>query len=201
MSKHRDRRDLRRRRYDDAFAPVPDGAAELRYFQQPAVASSPAVDAEVMWFNTEKGFGFVRAVDGTEAYLHIRFLEAAGNSGVTEGMQLKVIIEEGQQGYQVSEVLEVVDRATKPVDDEPVVGALPPARTDIEERESDGIVKWYNADKGFGFISPDGEEKDVFVHATALARSELTALTEGQKVLFKYVKGKKGLEARSIRII
>ena len=47
-----------------------------------------------------------------------------------------------------------------------------------------GTVKFYNDQKGFGFIQPDGGEKDVFVHATALERAGMSGLREGQKVLF-----------------
>ena len=47
-----------------------------------------------------------------------------------------------------------------------------------------GIVKFYNDQKGFGFIQPDGGGKDVFVHATALERAGLRGLVEGQKVAF-----------------
>jgi CspA family cold shock protein len=48
-----------------------------------------------------------------------------------------------------------------------------------------GTVKFYNDQKGYGFIQPDAGGKDVFVHATALQRSGLTGLTEGQKVSFE----------------
>lgn len=47
-----------------------------------------------------------------------------------------------------------------------------------------GIVKFYNHQKGFGFIQPDGGGKDVFVHATALERAGISGLSEGQKVSF-----------------
>ena len=47
-----------------------------------------------------------------------------------------------------------------------------------------GTVKFYNANKGFGFIQPDDNSKDVFVHATALERAGLSTLSEGQKVSF-----------------
>ena len=48
-----------------------------------------------------------------------------------------------------------------------------------------GTVKFYNDQKGFGFIAPDNGEKDVFVHATALERAGINALREGQKVKFE----------------
>jgi CspA family cold shock protein len=47
-----------------------------------------------------------------------------------------------------------------------------------------GTVKFYNGQKGFGFIQPDGGGKDVFVHATALERAGMNGLNEGQKVSF-----------------
>ena len=47
-----------------------------------------------------------------------------------------------------------------------------------------GTVKFYNDQKGFGFIQPDGGGKDVFVHATALERAGMRGLVEGQKVSF-----------------
>ena len=48
-----------------------------------------------------------------------------------------------------------------------------------------GTVKWYNAQKGYGFIQPDNGGKDVFVHATALERAGLRDLREGQKVSYE----------------
>ena len=47
-----------------------------------------------------------------------------------------------------------------------------------------GSVKWFNSQKGYGFIQPDNGGKDVFVHATALERAGLSSLSEGQKVSF-----------------
>jgi CspA family cold shock protein len=47
-----------------------------------------------------------------------------------------------------------------------------------------GTVKFYNDQKGYGFIAPDGGDKDVFVHATALERAGINGLAEGQKVEF-----------------
>jgi cold shock protein len=50
-----------------------------------------------------------------------------------------------------------------------------------------GTVKWYNEQKGYGFIQPDGGGKDVFVHASALERAGIRSLREGQKVAFELV--------------
>ncbi|MCO6159561.1 cold-shock protein [Asaia lannensis NBRC 102526] len=63
-----------------------------------------------------------------------------------------------------------------------------------------GIVKWYNATKGFGFITPENGGKDIFIHASALERSGLSGLNEGQAVDVKVVQGQKGPEAADISI-
>lgn len=56
--------------------------------------------------------------------------------------------------------------------------------TDKGQHMETGIVKFYNGQKGFGFITPDQGGKDVFVHATALERAGINGLSEGQKVSF-----------------
>jgi CspA family cold shock protein len=151
-----------------------------------------------MWFNASKGFGFVKLSDGTEAYLHIRVLEAAGSRSVSEGTRLKVVVEEGSRGRQVVQVLEIGDQiAQTPTDTRRAGGSLAGTGAQLE---SEGTVKWYDPEKGFGFIAPDNGEKDVFVHATALTRSGLSVLVEGQKVFIECGQGKKGLEVRSIRL-
>ncbi len=50
-----------------------------------------------------------------------------------------------------------------------------------------GTVKWFNAQKGFGFIQPDDGSKDVFVHISAVERAGMSSLNEGQKVSFELV--------------
>jgi CspA family cold shock protein len=61
-----------------------------------------------------------------------------------------------------------------------------------------GTVKWFNADKGFGFIEQDGGGADVFAHFSNIAAQGFRELQEGQKVEFDITQGQKGLQAENI---
>ena len=195
MGKYRDHREPRRRQFDSSR--TDDHGRGPSYFQRPTEAAAPSVDAEVLWFNAQKGFGFVKLTDGSDAYLHISKLEAAGCDQVSEGMRLKVRTEIGPKGPQVAQVLMVTGGAERPPS--PGIPTRPETTGPNEgDQESPGAVKWYNPDKGFGFIGLESGGKDVFVHASTLTRSGMTKLDEGQKVIVRYAHGQKGLEARTV---
>jgi cold shock protein len=203
MGRYKTYREPRRRGFDDENYSPQDRNRNVRPKQSQPVDMPPSgsTEATVQWFNSDKGFGFVKCTDGTEAFLHIRRLEAAGHSSIPEGARLRVTIGQGQKGPQVSEVLEVIaSTAISPGAPRPAEGSRPQSSPDGFEIESDGLVKWYNSQKGFGFIALADGGKDVFVHATALERSGLSSLTEGQRVRVKFARGGKGPETRSIRL-
>ena len=62
-----------------------------------------------------------------------------------------------------------------------------------------GIVKWFNGEKGFGFITQDDGGPDVFVHFSAISGSGYRNLEEGQKVQYETTKGPKGLQASNVQ--
>ncbi|MBN9736157.1 MULTISPECIES: cold-shock protein [Pseudonocardia] len=64
-----------------------------------------------------------------------------------------------------------------------------------------GTVKWFNAEKGFGFIATDDEGPDVFVHYSAIEANGFRTLEENQRVDFQSSQGKKGPQADTVRVI
>jgi CspA family cold shock protein len=63
-----------------------------------------------------------------------------------------------------------------------------------------GTVKWFNTTKGFGFIAPEGGGQDVFVHATAVERSTLGSLNEGDKVSFELEKDQRTGKSSAVNL-
>src|SRR5689334_10885054 len=193
-------RESRRAGFDDEQG-VDNRASESRsgYWRTPHSQAAEPVEALVKWFNAEKGFGFVAVVGGPEAFMHVRQLEAAGHRTVLEGARVKVRIGQGQKGPEVTEIVEVLSGGVAVGSSSPRPPASP-SQVPGEVVESIGTVKVYKSDKGFGFVGQDGGGKDVFVHATALARAGLSGLVEGQRVRMQIRQGQKGLEAKTIEL-
>lgn len=203
--KDRDSRRPQRRGFDDDnYSPSRDlGFAPRAGSVRSETPSGPPVRASVKWYNPEKGFGFVQLADGSgDAFLHASVLERSGNSTVLPGSALEVRAGPGPKGPQVTEVISVDSstalqeqpRRAKP--ERPVYSS-----SDQATVEEFGTVKFFAADKGFGFINRDNGGKDVFVHVSVLNRAGITGLAEGQRVAVDVADGRKGPEAVGLRLI
>jgi cold shock protein len=156
------------------------------------------VEARIKWFNAAKGFGFVTLEDGSQdAFLPMAVLRRAGYDDVREGASVSCEVGVGAKGPLVTNILNI-DESTATTS---AAGSGFDRRGPRPSTTLEGAVKWFEPDKGYGFISPDGGGKDVFIHITALRRSGVTALDPGQRVRVEVVDGKKGQEAERVTLI
>lgn len=196
--KHQHFRHSRRREFDaDTYTPQP------RFSQTFEAPSDPPVHGRVKWFSPEKGFGFVELSDGSgDAFLHDSVVVQSGIDAVQSGDTVEVQVGTGHTGPHVTQVLRV--------DSTPAIQTTPRRpgfrsptsggpSSDISV-EGTGTVKWFSVEKGYGFITRSGGD-DVFVHISALERSGLTGLSEGDRVLFDVAEGRKGPEAARVQLL
>ena len=131
---------------------------------------------KVKFFNSQKGFGFIQRDEGGEdVFVHISQVERAGLEGLAEGQEL---------------AFNLVDRGGKvSAADLQVVGDVVPVEAKAPQREltgekATGTVKFFNSMKGFGFITRDDGKEDAFVHISAVERSGLQGIEEGDRFEF-----------------
>lgn len=146
----------------------------------------------VKWYNPKKGFGFVRPDDGQpDAFLHVSAVEARGLDRLPEGTRLDCSLIEGPKGWEVRTIDAVVSIP------EPAQAAGPTAISDGQA----GVVKFFNAYKGFGFVTRESDQADIFVHVRTLEQCGLFDLVEGQAVTMTVSEGPKGLQADALAVV
>jgi len=160
------------------------------------------VTAIVKWFNTTKGFGFVQLNDGgaPDAFLHISVVERSGNRELYEGTTIVCDLMQGRKGLQVAEIHRVEASAPPP----PAAAGARAGAGGGEQGATEtveGTVKFFNLEKGFGFVIPDDGGKDVFVSGRTLERFGLPALQPNQRVRLKTRMGQKGPMAEHVEFL
>jgi CspA family cold shock protein len=126
-------------------------------------------------------------------------LAQRGINAVQPGETLQVRVGPGHKGPHITEIISV-DSSTAASATPRRSGFRSATSSEPTAVEETGKVKWFNVERGYGFIALNGAGKDVFVHISALERSGLTSLDEGQPVIVDVVEGRKGLEAARIRL-
>jgi CspA family cold shock protein len=161
----------------------------------------------VKFFNGQKGFGFIVRDDGGEdVFVHISAVEQAGLTGLADGQPLEFTLVD--RGGRISatdlkiegEPMPVTDRGP-PREDRGGGGGFGaggggggPQRQLTGEKAS-GTVKFFNAMKGFGFISRDDGQPDAFVHISAVERAGMVSLNEGDRLEFELEVDRRGKTA------
>ncbi|WP_128891609.1 cold-shock protein [Erythrobacter sp. HKB08] len=132
----------------------------------------------VKFFNAQKGFGFIQQETGGEdVFIHISAVERAGLEGLAEGQELEFnLVDRGgkvsaQDIQVVGDVIEVEQRSAAP-------------QRELTGERATGTVKFFNSMKGFGFLVRDDGQPDAFVHISAVERSGLQGINEGERYEF-----------------
>jgi cold shock protein len=132
----------------------------------------------VKFFNGGKGFGFIQREDGGEdVFVHISAVERAGLEGLAEGQQLEFTLVDRGGKISASDLVVVGDVI-------PVQKRAEAPQRQLTGEKATGTVKFFNSMKGFGFITRDDGQPDAFVHISAVERSGLRELNEGDKLEF-----------------
>jgi CspA family cold shock protein len=165
----------------------------------------------VKFFNAQKGFGFIVRDDGGEdVFVHISAVEQAGLTGLADGQPLGFTLVD--RGGRISatdlkidgEPMPVTDRGPPRDRDAGPGGARGGFGADrggggpqrqLTGEKAQGTVKFFNAMKGFGFISRDDGQPDAFVHISAVERAGMAGLNEGDRVEFELEVDRRGKTA------
>ena len=158
-------------------------ARRVRVTADQAADTPLGVLGTVSWYEPAKGYGFITPDGGgPEIFMHSSAI--LGGGVVSEGQRVAFLVVEGEKGPQADHLLSLRDDA---------------AQQAVGSDGADGTVSWYDADKGFGFITPDDGGADVFAHFSAISASGFRSLDENQKVEFDVTQGQKGPQAENIR--
>ena len=142
--------------------------------EQAADSDLEVSEGQLVWYNERKGYGFVRIGD-EEVFLHRSTLDRFGLVRLLNGDHVTVSLSTNEHGRVIKDLLSV-RRAVIPE---------PPAASEPEEGEVRAVVKFFNDLRGYGFVTTDNAEEDVFVHSRVLNDCGFHSLVQGQKLLVK----------------
>jgi CspA family cold shock protein len=140
----------------------------------------------VKFFNAQKGFGFVVRDDGGEdVFVHISAVEQAGLTDLADGQPLEfTLVDRGGRISATNLRIEGEPMAVERAERAP--------ERKLTGEKATGVVKFFNAMKGFGFIQRDDGQPDAFVHISAVERAGMPTLNEGDKLEFEIEVDRRG---------
>jgi len=190
---------------------ISDGASMNAFASPPGEVAR--LSGKIKWFNRSKGFGFIVPDDGTsDVFLPLAVLERSGFGEAPDGASITFEWMQGPKGRAATQVLDLDASTATPRAPRERGGERGGFRSrdggggggDMSSGPAeslDGVVKWYDPARGFGFILPNDGSKDIFVHITALRRSGIEGLEPGQPVRMMVSQARRGREASSIELL
>lgn len=167
-------------------------------------AETLVLTGHVKWYDQVKGYGFVVPDSGgADVMVHASCVRAFGRVALAEGARVTLSAAMGNRGMQAQKLIEVVEqelahdvpgfaedtRPTAFLGPEAEVGPLQPAR-----------VKWFDKQKGFGFVNIFGNAEDVFVHMETVRRCGFQDLSSGEGMAVRTFRGPRGLMVAELRL-
>ena len=147
-------------------------------------------EGELIWYNERKGFGFVKIGDA-EFFLHRSTLDQFGITRLLTGDKVSVPLTTNKHGKVIQDLL-TVNRPVSPAS---------PAATEPAEDEVCAVVKFFNDLRGYGFVTADDLEEDVFVHSRFLNDCGFHSLMQGQKLLVNVDESGRGPQVQAVRLL
>ncbi|MBI1235190.1 MAG: DNA-binding protein [Alphaproteobacteria bacterium] len=152
------------------------------------------VEGRVKWFDPSRGYGFIETGDGLgDVLLHASRLRMSGRATAPEGAYVRCLAINGDKGRQAVEIMSLeggVETAPRPRRFHP--------RREPEAGVSAAVVKWFDADRGYGFLDVDGVEGDVFLHAATLRKAGIDEVHPGETMQARCADGPKGILAAEV---
>lgn len=161
------------------------------------------VAGHVKWYDAVKGYGFVVPEDGgSDVMVHASCVRAFGRVALCEGSHVRLVATASARGLQAQKLVEVNEpegslvpgfaedaRPTEFLGPDVQAGPLQPAR-----------VKWFDKQKGFGFVNVFGKNEDVFVHMETVRRCGFQDLSSGEGMAVRTFRGPRGMMVAELRL-